>query len=197
MFITLEGPDGGGKTTLARSLAEVLKSQGREVVLTREPGGSSIGPALRTILLEGGDVSKEAELFLFLADRAAHVNEVIKPALVAGKWVICDRFVDSTMVYQGAGRGFQLSDLRKLNEIATGGLMPKFTLLLDVPSEVGIARQTKWDRLDQEPLEFHKKVRQGFLDLASAEPERIKVLQAEQSPDEVLQVALTLLGLTS
>ena len=147
--------------------------------------------------MEGGDVSKEAELFLFLADRAAHVNEVIKPALEAGKWVICDRFVDSTMVYQGAGRGFQLSDLRKLNEIATGGLMPKFTLLLDVPSEVGIARQTKGDRLDQEPLEFHKKVRQGFLDLASAEPERIKVLQAEQSPDEVLQVALTLLGLTS
>jgi dTMP kinase len=190
MFVTLEGPEGAGKSTALRSMAEALRTRGFEVVPTREPGGSPIGPEVRRLLLDGGDLSREAELFLFLADRTEHVYKVIRPALERGAIVLCDRYGDSTVVYQGHARGGDLTLLRSLNTLATGGLVPGLTLLLDLPAEAGLARITQPDRLDREPLAFHQAVRQGFLAEAQASPERWVVIDALAPPDEVSERCL-------
>lgn len=163
MFITLEGGEGAGKTTLLNRLAAQLESQGRPTLTTREPGSGSIGPTIRRLILESATMVPAAELFLFLADRANHVAEVIMPSLLAGRVVLCDRFADSTVVYQGAARGYELDMLIELNQIATGGLSPNLTFVLDLDPQIAAKRTLKQDRLDQEPLEFHEKVREGFL----------------------------------
>lgn len=180
MFITFEGPEGAGKSTQLARLAGRLRDAGRNVVMTREPGGGTLGPAIRALLLEGEDVPPRSELFLFLADRAAHVQNVVRPAIARGDLVLCDRHADSTVVYQGYGRGMDVEQLRNLNALATEGLVPDLTLLLDLPAEQGLARLNDRDRLDREPLEFHQRVRQGFLDEAAREPERWVVFDARQ-----------------
>ncbi|MGY2715675.1 dTMP kinase [Thermostichus sp. MS-CIW-19] len=185
MFITLEGGEGVGKTTQQALLAERLQREGYACVSTREPGGTALGRALREILLHGDPLTPLAELFLYAADRAEHVQKCILPALAAGQVVVCDRFTDSTLAYQGYGRGLDLEKIRQLNHLATGGLQPHLTLWLDLPPEVGLARSGLADRLEQERLEFHRRVHQGFQTLAAAEPQRIVRIDAGGSPLEV------------
>lgn len=191
MFITLEGPEGAGKSSQIRRLGSYFQSLGIEVCTTREPGGSSFGPQVREILLKSAAMEPLSELFLFLADRASHVQEVIRPALAAGKIVLCDRFSDSTTVYQGYARGGDLFWLRDLNYRATGGLVPSLTILLDLPVEVGLARIHNHDRLDAEPLEFHQKVREGFLAESMRESKRFRVVSAVPSEEEVFQAIVS------
>ena len=185
MFFTLEGPDGAGKSTLAATLRDYIVGYGKQCVLTREPGGSPLGPTIRQILLESESLDTVTELFLFLADRANHVSEVIKPALAEKKVVLCDRYVDSTLVYQGYAGGQDLNLLRQLCGHATGGLMPKMTVLLDVPASVGLSRITSKDRIDAKPLEYHESVRRGFLDLATSEPDRFYVVDGTQEKERI------------
>ncbi|PIK91656.1 thymidylate kinase [Synechococcus sp. 65AY6Li] len=185
MFITLEGGEGVGKTTQQALLAERLQREGYACVSTREPGGTALGEALRELLLHGDPLTPLAELFLYAADRAEHVQKCILPALAAGQVVVCDRFTDSTLAYQGYGRGLDLQQVRQLNHLATGGLQPHLTLWLDLPPEVGLARTGLADRLEQERLEFHRRVHQGFQALAAAEPQRIVRIDAGGSPLEV------------
>lgn len=185
MFITLEGTEGSGKTTAIKGIAEVLRSEGHDVLVTREPGGSNIGPKIREILLGGDTVSPLAELLLFLADRTQHVEQVIRPHLAKGGVVLCDRFRDSTVAYQGYARGFDVALLEQLNDVATLSLKPDLTLLFDLDPEVGLARQTDKDRLDLEPLEFHQKVREGFLEIMKKEPERVIRVDASLEPQQV------------
>jgi dTMP kinase len=193
-FITLEGPEGAGKSTLAKSLAERLQHQNIDVVITREPGDGDIGPKIREALLDGDSLDPWTELFLFLADRSQHVLTVIQPALEQGKWVVCDRFSDSTNVYQGHARGLPLPELYHLNNLATHGVHPHATLLLDLDPEAGLARLKDKNRLDREPLEFHQKVRKGFLAEAHRHPDRWHVLDASQPPDALLEQAWTALA---
>jgi dTMP kinase len=193
VFITLEGGEGVGKTTQQALLALQLRQAGYPCLCTREPGGTALGRALREILLHGDPLTPLAELFLYAADRAEHVQKCILPALAAGQVVVCDRFTDSTLAYQGYGRGLDLEKIRQLNHLATGGLQPHLTLWLDLPPEVGLARKASGrgsrtglaDRLEQERLEFHRRVHQGFQTLAAAEPQRIVRIDAEGSPLEV------------
>ncbi len=185
MFITLEGGEGVGKTTQQALLAERLQREGYACVSTREPGGTALGEALRELLLHGDPLTPLAELFLYAADRAEHVQKCILPALAAGQVVVCDRFTDSTLAYQGYGRGLDLEQIRQLNHLATGGLQPHLTLWLDLPPEVGLARSGLADRLEQERLEFHRRVYHGFQALAAAEPQRIVRIDAGGSPLEV------------
>jgi dTMP kinase len=196
-FITFEGGDGTGKSTQIRLLERYLVAQGKTCLTTREPGGTSLGQLLRQILLESGNrpISSSTELFLYLADRAQHVHEVIAPAIRQGKIVLSDRHTDSTVAYQGYGRGFDLQLLLSLNEIASGGLTPDITFLLDCPVELGLSRTVRRrsdtlklksdDRFESENLEFHEKVRQGFLDLARAEPERFYIIDASHPEQQV------------
>jgi dTMP kinase len=197
-FITFEGGDGCGKTTQLRALQRYLESQGRSCVVTREPGGTSLGSLIRQVLLEGGKepIAPAAELFLYLADRAEHVRQVILPALKDNKIVLCDRYTDSTLAYQGYGRGIEMDLLRRLNSVADDGVQPDLTLLLDCPVELGLARTAdrqlamgagcgREDRFEQEKLEFHEKVRAGFLELARSEPRRFRVLDAARPVAEV------------
>lgn len=186
MFVTLEGPEGAGKSTVIKELAERFSAQGLEVLVTREPGDGPVGKQIREILLHGEAIASRTELFLFLADRAQHVEAIVQPALARGVIVLCDRYSDSTLVYQGYGRGLDLGLLGGLNDIATGGLKPDLTLLLDLPPEVGLARQSSKDRLDNEPIEFHRKIRNGFLAEASVEPLRWVVVDAQQSVEDVV-----------
>ncbi|MFS8820046.1 dTMP kinase [Synechococcus sp. W60.1] len=185
MFITLEGGEGVGKTTQQALLAERLRQEGYACLCTREPGGTALGKTLRELLLHGDPFSPLAELLLYAADRAEHVSKVIAPALAAGQVVVCDRFTDSTLAYQGYGRGLDLEKIRQLNHLATGGLQPHLTLWLDLPPEVGLARTGSCDKLEQEHLEFHRRVYQGFQALAAAEPQRIVRISAQGSPAEV------------
>jgi dTMP kinase len=185
VFITLEGGEGVGKTTQQALLALQLRQAGYPCLCTREPGGTALGRALREILLHGDPLTPLAELFLYAADRAEHVQKCILPALAAGQVVVCDRFTDSTLAYQGYGRGLDLQQVRQLNHLATGGLQPHLTLWLDLPPEVGLARSGLADRLEQERLEFHRRVYQGFQTLAAAEPQRIVRIDAGGSPLEV------------
>lgn len=185
MFITLEGGEGVGKTTQQALLVERLRQEGYACLCTREPGGTALGKTLRELLLHGDPFSPLAELLLYAADRAEHVSKVIAPALAAGQVVVCDRFTDSTLAYQGYGRGLDLEKIRQLNHLATGGLQPHLTLWLDLPPEVGLARSGFADRLEQERLEFHRRVYQGFQALAAAEPQRIVRIDAQGSPAEV------------
>jgi dTMP kinase len=190
-FITLEGPDGSGKTTQARMLAEWLREQGYEVVLTREPGGTDIGDQIRDVLHDLRNTAMDArtEILLYSASRAQHVAQLIRPALAAGKIVISDRYADSTLAYQGYGRGLDLGMLRTITTFATVDLVPDLTLYLDIPPHVGLQRRQmggdEWNRLDAETLEFHQRVRAGFLELARLEPERWVTIDATRSVEEV------------
>ena len=198
-FISIEGPDGAGKSTLAARLSGALAERGLQVVTTREPGDGPIGPRIRHILLEGASVDSWTEVFLFLADRRQHVEGLIRPALEQGKWVICDRYSDSTIVYQGYGRDLDVGLLKKLNKVATAGLMPDVTLLIDLSPETALARITSGraaNRLDKEPIEFHRRVREGFLAEAQLDPGRFALLDGERNPGELLQDAIEVLSET-
>lgn len=197
-FITFEGGDGTGKTTQIRALEGYLKDMGRSCLVTREPGGTAFGGLIRKVLLEVGDheIAPATELFLYLADRAQHVNEIILPAIEAGKIVLCDRFTDSTVAYQGYGRGIELGLLRQLNDIADHGFRPDLTFLLDCPVSVGLARTARRqseaerpseDRFEREKIEFHEKVRTGFLEMARAEPQRFRMIDALRPAEEIAQ----------
>ncbi|MBX7252064.1 MAG: dTMP kinase [Candidatus Promineofilum sp.] len=191
MFITLEGPEGAGKTTQLRGLAEFLRGRGFHVVTTREPGGTAIGDQIRHVLhdTDNAAMSPTAEVLLYAASRAQLVAEVIRPALAAGHVVLCDRYADSTMAYQGYGRGLDRGNLAALTAIATGGLRPDLTLLLDLDVERGLARRRdmgeEMNRLDLETVEFHRRVREGYLALAAAEPARWLRIDADRPGDEV------------
>ncbi len=189
-FITIEGPDGAGKSTLASTLKRRLLEDGIKCLLTREPGHGPVGPEIRDILLRGGEIDSWTEVFLFLADRRQHCEFVMRPALDKGDWVLCDRFADSTIVYQGYGRELPIEQLRKLNRIATSGLEPEIILLLDLNAEEGLARVEDKNRLDEEPIEFHRRIREGFLAEARRNPERWRIINASLSPDEVASQAL-------
>lgn len=195
VFITFEGADGCGKTTQVELAAKFLEESGLPYIKTREPGGSELGKELRQILLHyPGAVASECETFLYLADRAQHVETVIKPAIKAGSVVLCDRFIDSTIAYQGFGRGIDLERIKYFNNIATGHLKPDLTIVFDVDSEIAQTRLGgEKDRLEAEGLSFHKKVRDGYLAIAKEESERIKVVDANKSIDEVFEQTLTLL----
>jgi dTMP kinase len=186
LFVAFEGGEGAGKSTQIALAAAWLRSLGREVVETREPGGTPLGAAVRRLLLDpASEVSARAETLLYGADRAQHVATVIRPALEAGAVVLTDRYLDSTLAYQGAGRGLG-ADARVVTSWATGGLVPDLTVLLDVDPEVGLARaggRSAPDRLEQASADFHRAVRAGFLALARAEPERYLVLDATQPPE--------------
>lgn len=188
--MTFEGPEGAGKTTAIKAIAERLGAQGHDVLTTREPGSGKVGQQIRSILLHGEAMHPRCELMLFLADRANHVETIIRPALAEGKFVLCDRYADSTVVYQGYGRGLDLDELRSLNTFATGGLQPDLTLLFDLPPEVGLARQLEKDRLDEESMAFHERVRAGFLEEAKLHPLRYKVLDATLTPEELEEECL-------
>ena len=204
-FITLEGPEGAGKTVLARRLVEELERGGRVVRSTREPGGTRLGERLRSILLadDGGAAAPtdpRADALLFNAARAQLVAEVIRPALAAGDVVVCARFTDSTLAYQGYGAGLPLDELRAIASVATGGLVPDLTILLDVPPAVGIGRKTSASRNRFEStfdLAFHERVRAGFLQLAAEEPARFRVIDSGRHLDavaaDVLSVARSIL----
>lgn len=192
MLISLEGVEGAGKSTLADGLQSRLEAAGVVVRRTREPGGTSLGEAVRAVVLdpEHGQVSPWAELFLMLAARAQLVAEFIEPALVRGEFVICDRYADASTAYQGAGRELGLEAVRELNQRATGGRMPHLTLLLDLDPAAGRARQSHDpDRMEREDLLFHTRVREGYRELARLEPGRIHVLDASRPPAEVLEAA--------
>ncbi|MFH0911215.1 MAG: dTMP kinase [Planctomycetota bacterium] len=187
IFLAIEGPDGGGKTTQAGLLAEHLRKAGREVVPVREPGGTPLGERVRALLLEedfsGMDV--RTELFLFMAARAELVRQVIRPALARGAAVLSDRFLLSTLVYQGLAGGLPLEEVRVAGRTATGGLAPDLTLVLDVPAEVGLARLKRApDRMEEKGLAFHRAIRQGYLDLAPNDP-GIVVIDATQPAEAV------------
>ncbi|MBI4557777.1 MAG: dTMP kinase [Candidatus Hydrogenedentes bacterium] len=189
-FITLEGVEGCGKTTQINQLKKYLENRGYPVDVTREPGGTPLAEAIRGLLLNPANHAMAAatELFLYEAARAQHVAERIRPGLQAGKIILSDRYADSTTAYQGAGRGFPKEIVERLHEVATQGTSPDLTILLDVPVEEGLSRVSrlqKSDRLEQEPVEFHRKVRAEFLRLAEAHPERIKVVDGTRHVEEV------------
>ncbi len=188
-MITFEGPEGGGKTTHLKILANRLRNEfGLTVRTTREPGGTPTGETIRGLLQHnaaGEPLCDSAEVFLFCASRAQLCCHVLEPALAEGEWVICDRFTDSTLAYQGYGRGFDLALLRSLNDFATGSVVPDLTLLLDVPvssglERVGVRSNGNHDRIESESLAFHERLRQGYLELAAAEPQRFAVIDATQ-----------------
>ncbi|MHB8806027.1 MAG: dTMP kinase [Anaerolineaceae bacterium] len=192
MFITLEGPDGSGKTQQIQLLSELLESKGYKVFFSREPGGTEIGDKIRTILMDMHNTTMHprTETLLFCASRAQIVEQVIKPKLQEGYIVILDRYADSTMAYQGYGHGNDLKMIRELLTFATGGLKPDLTILLDLDPEVGLKRRKQgggeWNRLDAYQLELHKRVRAGYLEMAAQEPERWRIISADQ-PIEVVQ----------
>lgn len=193
VFITIEGIEGSGKSTQVRLLADYLRGMQLRVTETREPGGTEIGEAIRRVLLSpsSGEISTQTELLLILACRADHVDSVIRPALEHGEVVISDRYADATVAYQGFGRGIDLERIRELNEAATGGLSPDLTVLLDLDVEDGLARvegragKMRTDRFEREKIEFHKRVRDGYRDAASREPDRVKLVRADEEVEIV------------
>ena len=195
LFITFEGVEGSGKSTQILLLAETLRQGGFNVLTTREPGGCPLSDKIRHLLLhpDQGEVASETELFLYLAARAQHVFEIIRPALAAGKIVLCDRFADATTAYQGFARGLDLSLIHRFNDFAVGGLVPDLTLLLDMPVENGQERLahrnhttgSRRDRLELEPDTFHERVRQGYLCLARDYPDRFRVVNALAGREEL------------
>ena len=194
-FITFEGPEGSGKSTQVQLLAETLRAEGRTVLVTREPGGTPLAEKIRTLVRETSNDAPvpRSETLLFLAARAQVVETTIRPALARGEWVLCDRFADSTFAYQGYGRGLDVALLQSLNAFATAGLVPDLTLLLDVPPDVSCARllarqaatATTADRFEQAGTAFHQRLRDGFLELARAEPRRFTVIDACAAIDAV------------
>lgn len=196
LFITFEGVDGCGKTTQIKLLDEYLRNLGCETLLTREPGAKGLGEKLREILLNyDGNVSSKCESFLFLADRAQHVDCIIKPALEKGIFVLCDRHTDSTIAYQGYGRGVDIEELKNLNNLATGELKPDLTIVFDVDIETSAKRVGKEkDRMESAGIEFFERVRKGFLEIAKQEPERVKVIDSTQSIESIHEKVLELVN---
>lgn len=205
-LVTIEGIEGSGKSSLQKTLAAALTAQGIQTIITREPGGTPLGKKIREILLsaEYPEIAPTTELMLFSADRAQHVAEVIRPALNAGKVVVCDRFTHSTLAYQGYGRGLPLEKLRELIILSTNNLRPDLVLLLDLPPEIGLKRaksratqstsaESSWTRFEQQELEFHKKVRDGFLELARTEPETVVVIDANRPQQIIAEEAIAVL----
>lgn len=197
MFITLEGIEGSGKTTQIDRLADFLAQNGIKCVITRQPGGTVIGESIRSILLnpENDTLAPMTELLLYLADRAQHINEVIKPALATGQTVVCDRYFDATVVYQGFARGLSVQLLKDLHQLLFDNLKPDVTLLLDLSPQQGLERAWQQlnsgqrvgreSRFESEAIVFHEKVRAGYLELARLEPQRFHVINAARSPDQV------------
>ena len=197
-FITFEGVEGSGKTTQISRSAARLRSLGWVVLETREPGGTSVGEQIRDIMLNRGNqqLTAQTEALLVMAARSQHVEEVLRPALAAGVLVLCDRFADSTLAYQGYGRGLNVPSLRRLNRLATGGLTPDMTIVFDVPTTVGLRRRRahrEVNRLDMESISFHERVRKGFLQLARDEPRRVKLVDSGGPPEEVSDTVLDLI----
>ena len=193
IFITFEGGDGTGKSTQVRLLAEWLTEQGRTVVTTREPGGTEVGTALREIVLHHrGEIDPRAEALLYAADRAQHVGTLVRPALERGDVVVQDRYIDSSVAYQGAGRVLDATEIKRISLWATGDLLPDLTVLLDLPGDVARARlageNKAFDRLENERDDFHERVRAGFLALAANEPQRFLVVDAAQEIDQIALV---------
>lgn len=196
-FITFEGGEGSGKTTQIKLAAGWLRERGTPVLATAEPGGTPLGRKIREILLNRGSwtIGAEAELLLFAAARAQHVEEAILPALERGEWVLCDRFADATLAYQGFGRGLDVAFIRTLNDFSAQALKPEMTLLFDLPVEVGLARAKKRvsgvrpdaaeDRFEQEERAFHGRIREGYLFLAAAEPERFRIIDGAGSVETI------------
>jgi dTMP kinase len=204
MFVSFEGMEGCGKTTQLRLLAEHWIRRGFDVLTTREPGGSRLGAELRRVLLDpkATDITPQAELFLYLADRAQHVATVIRPALTAGRTVLCDRFADSTVVYQGYGRGMDPARLAELCHLAVDGLWPDLTIVLDVDPETGLRRalarnlqqgNTEEARFEAEDLTFHRRVREGYLTWAAHNRQRMAVVDASPHPEAVFEAILRVL----
>jgi dTMP kinase len=192
LFVTFEGPEGGGKTTQMRRLAARLQEQGYDVLTTREPGGTPIGDRVRAILLDPlhTEMQPQAEFLLFSAARAQHVAQVIRPHLLQGGVVLCDRYADASLAYQGYGYQFDLDALRAISRFATGGLIPDLTFCLDVPVDVGLRRKVKgagdaWNRMEQKEVDFHERVRAGYLTMAAHEPARWAVIDATRTADEI------------
>lgn len=198
-FISFEGSEGCGKSTQIRRFVDWLREGGREVLVTREPGGTAVGEKIRHLLqhdTEAGAMTAECELLLFTASRAQLVREVILPALDRGTWVVADRFLDSTTVYQGVARGLDRESVRRVNTFAVGAALPDLTFLLDLDSATGHARATaasggQHDRMEAEPPAFFESVRRGYLELAAAEPDRIAVIDASRGIDEVFASLLS------
>jgi dTMP kinase len=197
MFITLEGIEGSGKTTQLKNIVAFLKTRGYDCVTTREPGGTPIGKQVRGILLdpENHGLKPEAELMLYMADRIQHIQALIKPNLAAGRVVVCDRYFDATVVYQGYARGLDLTLIRSLHHLVCADLQPDLTLLFDLDPEIGLARAWRQlnsggrieheARFETEKMEFHQKVRMGYLELARMQPHRFKVVDASMTPEKV------------
>ena len=199
LFITFEGPDGAGKTSVLQAVAEKLQEQ-YEVVTTREPGGIEIAEKIREIILNPTHTAMDdrTEALLFAAARSQHFFEKVEPALQAGKTVLCDRFIDSSLVYQGIARGLGIDEVLAINEFAIGKRMPDATILFDLPAEVGLARiqatrQDEVNRLDAESLAFHNEVRNGYLQIAQNHPERIHIVNANQNLQQVVEETLSIL----
>ena len=195
LFITFEGPDGCGKTTQMNLLANYLEQKGKTVVLTREPGGKGLGEKVREILLNyNGEVSDRCESFLFLADRAQNIDIIVNPAVKEGKIVLCDRHIDSTVAYQGYGRGLDIDRINMLNNLATNGKKPDLTFVFDVDVETSMKRVGKEkDRMESAGIEFHNRVRNGYLELATQEPDRIKVLYATKTIEEIQEKVIEII----
>lgn len=196
-FVTIEGPDGSGKTTQIDLLTRYLVAEDFDYLVTREPGGTRISNRIRQILLEKEytEMTAETETLLYAASRAQHVAEVILPALKKGKIVLCDRFIDASMAYQGAGRGIDIDCIKKINSIALMGIMPHLTILLDIPPNIGLQRKKNYkeiDRIESEELDFHERVREGYLYLAEKEPKRIKVLDGCQDKNVIFSEIVSL-----
>jgi dTMP kinase len=188
MFVTFEGIDGSGKSTQAALLSARLEREGHEVVTTREPGGTELGERIRDLLLHGGHVTPWAEALLYAASRAQHVDELVRPALERGAWVVCDRYVDSSVAYQGAGRELGLDRILDLNLAAVGGLMPDRTFLLELDvSQLAARLGGDHDRLEREAEHFHARVAEGYRTLAARDPERIVVLDASRAPEALAE----------
>lgn len=187
LFLCLEGGEGAGKSTQAALLVDWLGSRGHEVLLTREPGGTDVGKILRGIVLsnETGELSPRTEALLYAADKAEHVDRVVLPALADGTIVLTDRYVDSTLAYQGAGRDLGIAELEAVARWATSELRPHLTIVLDIDPAIGHTRFEGADRIEAEPLEFHQRVRQHFLDLAAVDPDHYLVIDAGRTPDEI------------
>jgi len=187
LFITFEGADGCGKTTQIELLNKYLVEKGYETLLTREPGAKGLGVKLREILLNyDGEVSPNCESFLFLADRAQHIDCIIKPALEEGKIILCDRHTDSTVAYQGYGRGLDIERINYLNNIATSGLKPDLTIVFDIDVETSMKRVGKnKDRMESAGIEFFNKVREGYLQIAEKEPNRVKIINSSDTIENI------------
>ncbi len=204
LFVTLEGIEGSGKSTLQRSVQQSLQDLGYPVLCTREPGATTLGAKIRSLLLEPNlePISSQAELLLFSADRAEHVAKVLRPSLSEGKLVLCDRYIHSTIAYQGYGRGLSLESLRAPIEFASDGLLPDLVLVLDLDPKLGLGRaksraqtrlsgeDSEWTRFEEEELAFHTKVRNGFLELAKSNADTFVVLDATQTPEALTEQAL-------